>query len=149
LASQLRKKPAPKDKPPAAKPEGEPAGDDVGEPPDPVPGAFLKAGVFPEHWISFGTPERLDVFFEGNVILSPPPAGKGRSVVTFARKDAVLSSGFCWPETIALVAETPYLVYQPLGKGHVVGFADDPNFRAMFPALRRLFINAVMFSPGH
>ncbi len=154
LASQVRKKPASKEgptaaKPPAAKPEGEPAGDDAAEPVDPVPGAFLRAGVFPEHWITFGTPEKLDVFFEGNVILSPPPLAKGRSLVTFVRKDAVLSSGFCWPETLPLIAETPYIVYQPLGKGHVVGFTDDPNFRAMFPALKRLFINAVMFSPGH
>ena len=154
LASQVRKKPAPKEpqseaKPPAARPEGEPAGQDAAEPPDPVPGAFLSAGVFPEHWITFGTPERLDVFLEGNLILSPPPAAKGRSLVTFARKDALLSSGFCWPETLSLVAESSYLVYQPLGKGHVVAFTDDPNFRAMFPALKRLFINAVMFSPGH
>ena len=41
------------------------------------------------------------------------------------------------------------LFAKPLAKGHVVGFTGDPNFRAMYPALQRLFINAVMFSPGH
>jgi hypothetical protein len=153
LATQIRKKPAPKEtraegKPAAAK-EGDSSGEDSGEPPDPVPGAFLKAGAFAEHWITFGMPEKFDVFFEGDLILSPPPASKGRSLVTFAKKDAILTSGFCWPETLPLIAETPYVIYQPLGKGHVVAFTDDPNFRAMFPALKRLFINAVMFSPGH
>lgn len=153
LASQVRRKPPSQEKSteakaPAARPESGPAAEDAGEPADAAPGAFLRAGVFPEHWITFGTPERLNVFFEGNVILSPPPAAKGRSLVTFAGKDTVLSSGFCWPETTALLAESSYLVYQPLGKGHVAAFADDPNFRAMYPALKRLFINAVLFSPG-
>ncbi len=30
-----------------------------------------------------------------------------------------------------------------------MAFADDPNYRAMYPALQRLFINAVLFGPGH
>jgi len=70
-------------------------------------------------------------------------------LVTFARRDPALSIGFCWPETIALVAETPYLARRLLGKGHAVAFADDPNFRAMYPVLQRLFVNVVMCSPGH
>ena len=32
---------------------------------------------------------------------------------------------------------------------HVVAFTDDPNFRAMYPGLQRLFINAALFGPGH
>jgi hypothetical protein len=41
------------------------------------------------------------------------------------------------------------VVYQSLGAGHVIGFADDPNFRAMCPETQRLFLNAVLFGPGH
>jgi hypothetical protein len=40
---------------------------------------------------------------------------------------------------------TPYVLYQKLGRGHVVGFADDPNYRAFSPHLQRWFFNAVFF----
>jgi hypothetical protein len=30
-----------------------------------------------------------------------------------------------------------------------VAFVYDPNFRALYPVIQRLFVNAVMFSPGH
>ena len=99
--------------------------------------------------LTFGCLDAVDVFYQGNVILSPPDVSKGRSLVTFAARPAVLTSGFCWPETLDLVAETPYLLYESLGAGHVVAFTDDPNYRAMYPVSQRLFLNAVLFGPGH
>jgi len=105
--------------------------------------------VFREHWLTFGCAAALDVFYRGNVILTPPDVSKGRGLVTFASPSQILTSGFCWPETVELVAETPYLIHEPLGSGHVVAFTDDPNFRAMYPATQRLFLNAVLFGPGH
>jgi hypothetical protein len=150
LASQVRKRPLPTTRDgrnAAAKPVAAESSDQETEPPDAVPGAFLKADAMDEHWLTFGAGEKLDVFCAGNVILAPPPAGKGRSVVTFAARETVLSSGFCWPETLQLVAQSSYLVHQPLGRGHVVAFADDPNYRAMCPSLQRLFVNAVMLAP--
>ena len=39
-------------------------------------------------------------------------------------------------------------MYRSLGDGHIIGFADDPNYRAMYPATQRLFYNAVLFGPG-
>ncbi len=148
LRSQVRKKPGVGEPAALGKRPSEAPAEESGEPPDPVPGAFLRATVFEEHWLTFGLGDSLDVFRKGNLMLVPP-AAKGRSVVTFAGRDQLLSSGFCWPETLALAAETSYLIHQPLGEGHVVAFADDPNYRAMYPALQRLFINAVMFGPGH
>jgi hypothetical protein len=41
------------------------------------------------------------------------------------------------------------LAYQAKGSGHIIAFADDPNYRAMYPALQRLFVNSVLFGPGH
>ena len=153
LASQVRKRPLPAThdgkETPGKQAAAESSGQEAAEPPDAVPGAFLKADAMDEHWLTFGAGEKLDVFCAGNMILAPPPAGKGRSVVTFTARETVLSSGFCWPETLQLIAQSSYLVYQPLGKGHVVAFADDPNYRAMYPSLQRLFVNAVLFAPGH
>jgi hypothetical protein len=157
LSTELRKKPVaskptPKDttaKDAGGKPAAEAADEATAEPPAPAPGAFLSAQVFREHWLTFGCRDTLDVFFRGNVILSPPAPSKGRSLVTFRSKTDALSSGFCWPETLELIAETPYVMYEPVGEGHIVAFTDDPNYRAMCPATQRLFLNAVLFGPGH
>jgi hypothetical protein len=134
---------------PAAKPAADASGEAAEQPVDSSHGAFLRGSVFQEHWLSFGIAEPLDVFYQGNVILTPPDASKGRSVVTFAARPDLVTSGFCWPETLEVIAETPYLIHQPLGSGHVVAFSDDPNFRAMYPATQRLFVNAVLFGPGY
>jgi hypothetical protein len=134
---------------PADKPPADSAAEPAQQPADPSPGVFLRAGVFREHWLTFGCPDAMDVFYQGNVMLAPPDAAKGRGLVTFAAPTGVLTSGFCWPETLELVAQTPYLLHESQGAGHVVAFTDDPNFRAMYPATQRLFLNAVLFGPGH
>ncbi len=117
--------------------------------PDNVPGAFFRAQVFQKHWVTFGFDAALDVFYTGRIILSPTSETAGRSLVTFADKENLLTSGFCWPESLQLLADTPFVVYRPMGRGHVIAFTDDPNFRAMYPSLQRLFINAAMFGAAH
>jgi hypothetical protein len=117
--------------------------------PDAAPGVFLRASVFTEHWVTYGYGESLDVFYTGSLILKPLLPTAGRNLVTFADQDKLLTSGFCWPKTLELLAQTPYATYQSLGSGHIIAFTDDPNYRAMYPGLQRLFINAVLFGPGH
>jgi len=149
LSVQPKKKPA-EPKPAAKEGADKPAAESASsEPIDPSPGVFLRAKVFREHWLTFGCPDAMDVFYQGNTILTPPAPSRGRSLVSFLAKPDVLTSGFCWPETLEVVAETPYLIHEPLGSGHVVAFTDDPNYRAMYPAAQRLFLNAVLFGPGH
>ena len=155
LASRVEKKPLD-----AASPSGDSSStnesastaaeeDETRESPDPVPGAFLRADVFDDHWVTFGLSPTLDVFFSGNTILAPIKPTRGRNLVTFRAKDDLLTSGFCWPQTLELIASKPYVMYQARGSGHVIAFSGDPNFRAMCPATQRLFFNVVMFGPGH
>jgi hypothetical protein len=136
--------PAPPAAPPAA---GAPR--DEGETPDPVPGAFLRASVYDDHWVTFGYEPETTLMMSGSLILSPLKPTDGRNLVTFTPVERLLVSGFCWPETLKLLPGKPYVLYQPLGDGHVIAFADDPCFRAMYPNQQRLFLNAVMFGPGH
>lgn len=117
--------------------------------PDAAPGVFLRASVFTEHWVTYGYGRDLDVFYSGNLVLKPILSTAGRNLVTFAGQKDLLTSGFCWPKTLELIAETPYLTYQSLSRGHIIAFTDDPNYRAMYPSLQRFFINAVLFGPGH
>ena len=117
--------------------------------PDNVPGAFFSTSVFQKHWVTYAFEPELDVFYSGRVVLGPTSETAGRSLVSFGGREGLLTSGFCWPTSLDLLAETPYVVYRSRGKGHVIAFVDDPNFRAMYPSLQRLFINAVMFGPAH
>ncbi|WP_165245624.1 M14 family metallopeptidase [Paludisphaera soli] len=118
------------------------------ESPDPVPGAFFRADVYDDHFVTFGSPAEVYPLMNTDVVLTPLKPADGRNLVNLAARD-LLVSGFCWPQTLELMAGKPLVVYQSLGKGHVIGFADDPNYRAMTPTTQRFFLNAVFFGPGH
>lgn len=53
-------------------------------------------------------------------------------------------SGYLWPEIPGRLAESPYLWTERAGRGRVVGFAGDPNFRDPWRGLLPLFGNAVL-----
>ena len=133
---------------PAPPAETKPVEEKPEEPPDPVPGAFLRASVYDDHFVTFGSPGEVLPLANTELILTPLKPTDGRNLVNFAARDLVVS-GFCWPETLELMAGKPLVLYQSLGKGHVIAFADDPNFRAMTPSIERFFLNAVFFGPGH
>ncbi len=143
------KKPVEKGEKPAPSAETKPdAEKPPEETPDAVPGAFLRASVYDDHFVTFGSPGEIFPLITTNLILSPLKPTDGRNLVNFAPRD-LLSSGFCWPQTLELLAGKPLVLYQSLGRGHVVAFADDPNYRAMAPTTQRFFLNAVFFGPGH
>ena len=133
---------------PAVSTEPKTDGEKPEESPDPVPGAFLRASVYDDHFVTFGSPAEIFPLINTDLILAPLKPTDGRNLVNFAPRD-LLVSGFCWPQTLELMAGKPLVLYQSLGKGHVVAFADDPNYRAMTPTSQRFFLNAVFFGPGH
>ena len=54
-----------------------------------------------------------------------------------------------WDDLKPQYASKAFLMHQPLGQGHVIAFAEDPNFRAFTEATSLLFINAVLLGPAH
>jgi hypothetical protein len=49
------------------------------EPPEAVPGAFLRAATYDDHWITFGMPRHIAVLMNSNTILAPLKPTDGRS----------------------------------------------------------------------
>jgi hypothetical protein len=47
------------------------------------------------------------------------------------------------------LANKAAVIAQPRGRGHVIAFAEDPNFRAFTEGTELLFINAVLLGPAH
>jgi hypothetical protein len=62
----------------------------------------------------------------------------------YARKDRLVAGGVAWANSIDLLAQKAFVIDQPLGRGHLIAFAEDPNFRAVSEATELLFINAVL-----
>jgi hypothetical protein len=151
LASALEsRKPAGEQTRPAGKPDDK---KDVKEksdkrPPLRVPGVFLKATVDDDHFVTWGTDRETALFFSDNRIFAPLKEGSGKNLVVFGDAKGLLLSGYCWPETLQMLPGKPYVMYQRLGRGHVIAFANDPNYRAFSPPLQRLFFNAVFFGPA-
>ena len=84
---------------------------------------------------------------EGARIFTPLKLDKGRNVGIYGKGDALVASGLVWGDARPQYASKAFLMHQPLGEGHVIAFAEDPNYRAFTEATSLLFINAVLLGP--
>ena len=119
------------------------------ERPDAVPGALLRVVLDPEHWLSAGTDGTAQAVVESRRVFTPLRLDKGSNVGVYAKKDDVVGSGYVWDEARELLAQKAFLMHQPRGEGHVVAFAEDPNFRGYAETTELLFMNAVLLGPAY
>lgn len=119
------------------------------EQPTALPGPLLRARLDGEHWLAFGYPQRINLIAQSRNIYELLTLDNGSNVATYLPADQLLVAGVAWQPELELIAGTPYLMHQGRGAGHVVGFAEDPNFRAYFDGLNLLFLNAVLLGPGY
>lgn len=119
------------------------------ERPDAVPGALLRVDLDEEHWLSSGTDGRVQAIVESRRVFSPLKLDKGRNVGVYSSEEEVVASGYVWDESRAQLAQKAFLMHQPLGRGHVVAFAEDPNYRGYAEATELLFMNAVLLGPAY
>jgi hypothetical protein len=117
--------------------------------PEMTPGAILRVQLNAEHWLSAGTDGELQVLVEGTRVFMPIKLDRGRNVGIYAGKDRLQASGLVWSEAAKQLPNKAYLLHQPLGQGHVIAFAEDPNYRAYAEATQFLFLNAVLFGAAY
>jgi hypothetical protein len=86
---------------------------------------------------------------EGRAIFTPIKLDKGVNAAIFLSPAENLASGYLWEENRKQLAFKPFLIAQTQGRGVVVGFTADPNFRAYMDGLNVLFLNAVFRGAGH
>lgn len=124
----------------------EPEPDSAGAPlPAEVPGAILRALADTLSPLLAGVHggELPVLLFSDRIYRAPTDIGPGEAVIRYAPLPRLRISGYLWPEVPARVAGTPYLWTESVGRGRVIGFAGDPNFRDMWRGLLPLFANAV------
>jgi hypothetical protein len=111
--------------------------------PDAVAGVLMRARLDPDHWISAGVGSTVHALVEGRAIFTPIKLDKGVNAAVFLNPAENLASGYLWEENRKQLAFKPFVVVQTQGRGVVVGFTADPNFRAYMDGLNVLFLNAV------
>jgi hypothetical protein len=119
------------------------------EQPENLPGAMLRVTLYPYHWLTAGVDGDLQVIAEGTRVFAPLKLDAGTNVGVYAPVERLVAGGHVWKEALPLLAQRSYLMHQPTGRGHVIAFAEDPNYRAYAEASQLLFINAVLLGGAH
>jgi len=110
-----------------------------------TPGAIMRVKLDTLHFLSFGYGDEIAVHIYSSLIFEKSKDGANPGV--FADKD-VRISGFVWEDMEKKFPGKAYLIEEPVGRGKVIMFADDPNFRLYWQSLNRLFLNSVLISPS-
>ncbi len=131
-------------------------------------GAFVAGRTDQKHWLTFGIPETLPLLY-GNFpilmtdenaeapirigeLIDNPDINEFRSInwsTLPAGKDIkVRMSGLIWPEAAQRIANSAYLTRERVGKGQIILFAGEPNFRGSTRGTNRVWLNAIVYGPG-
>ena len=113
------------------------------------PGAILRVSLDANHWLTAGNDAETQVMIEGNRVFAPIKLNSGRNVGVYAAKDKLIASGLIWPDAQDILVQKAFLMHQPFGQGHVIAFAEEPNYRAFTEGTMLLFMNAVLLGPGY
>jgi hypothetical protein len=110
-----------------------------------VPGAIARAFGDTLSPLLAGVRGDIPVLVDNDRVFNPPKDLRaGEAVVRYAPTARLRLSGFLWPEMPARLSESVYEWTERVGRGRVIGFAGDPNFRDIFRGLLPLFGNAVL-----
>ena len=120
----------------------------VDEEPEQTPGAIVKVLLDTGHWLAAGTDGEIGALVEGSRIFSPLKLDQGTNVGRYADVDDLVLSGIVWDAAKPQLANKAFLIHQPVGRGQVIAFAEDPNYRAYAESTELLFMNAVLLGPG-
>lgn len=108
-----------------------------------IGGAIFEANIDRSHPVNFGYKNnRLPVFKNSNLMLEPNRQSFNNPIQYTAKP---LMSGYIHQETLKELAETSAFKTGNLGRGKVIYFVENTNFRAFWFGTNKLLMNAVFF----
>ena len=119
------------------------------ERPENIPGAVVRVRLDLEHWLASGTDGEIQAIVEGQRVFTPLKLDKGTNVGTYAAKDKLVVGGLAWDEAQSQLAQKAFLMHQAVGQGHIIAFAEEPNYRAFTEGTQLLFANAVLLGVAY
>ena len=131
-------------------------------------GAMVAGQVDTLHWMSFGSPEMLPLLYENQpalmtkgsqqavvrvgVMTKDPSAREAQAInwstVPEGHALTVRMSGLIWPEAASRIANSAYVTRERVGKGQVILFSGQPNFRGSTRGVGRIWLNALVYGAG-
>jgi len=116
--------------------------------PDRTPGAIVRVNLNQNSFLSYGCTPTVAAQVRSSTIYVPFKDDERKNVGLFANKDELKLSGYIWPETEEYLAGNAFLFNEPFGRGKLIMFTEDPNFRASYDGLNKLFLNAILLGPS-
>ena len=109
-----------------------------------IAGAVFDTRLDLSHPLTFGFPrEHLPSFRNSTVIMRKP---KAPFITVGQYSSKPLLAGYAADELQELIANSASVVAHTLGKGKVIAFTDDPNFRGYWYGTSRLLSNAIFMA---
>lgn len=106
-----------------------------------IGGSMYMTDVDITHPLAFGYTSRELPVYRNHSIFMAPSSSPFNTVVKYA--DNPLLSGYVNKENLAALGGTASLITSGMGRGNVILFADNPNFRGMWYGTNKLFLNAI------
>lgn len=119
------------------------------EDPDHVAGVLANVEVDQEHWLTAGVHKNVVGMIVGRDIYEPIKLASGMNVAWFKGADDVLASGYLWEENRKQLAYKPFLIHQPMGRGMVIGYTQEPTTRAYLDGLNVMLMNTIFRAAAH
>jgi hypothetical protein len=110
-----------------------------------IPGSILEARIDNTNPIAYGMAEHAMVFYDESPAfrLQPEAALKGVKPVAWYENGTPLRSGWAWGQQY--LDQAVSIVEAPVGKGHVVLFGNEVNWRGQPHGTFKLLFNAVYY----
>lgn len=106
-------------------------------------GAIFNAILDTTHPIGFGyTQPEIHTFRNDNLWMEP---SKNPYANPLVYTDNPLASGYLHPSNVEGLKNGSVIRVSGVGRGRIIGFADNPNFRAFWFGTNKLFANAIFF----
>jgi hypothetical protein len=108
-----------------------------------IPGALVRLELKEDHPLTYGMPASAGVFYRGNPLFttSVPRFDMDRRVIGSFPEKGILLSGYCEKEE--LLANRPAMLWLRKGKGQLVLYSFNPQFRASTQGAYKLLFNAL------
>lgn len=109
-----------------------------------VPGSLMKVKLTGDHPITYGMEEEIGVFFKGSPVFttSVPQFDMDRRVIAKFPKEDILLSGYA--ENEQKLQNKTAVVWMKKGKGQIVLFAFNPQFRGSTNVSFKLLFNSLL-----
>ncbi len=108
-----------------------------------IGGAIFEADIDRSHPINFGYKNNQIALFRNTTIFMKPDSSSYNNPIRYT-KNPILSGYISKPNLDSLSLTVP-LQIKKLGKGKVVAFTDNTNFRAFWYGTNKLLMNAIFF----